>query len=1190
VYKLIYKSQFAAGFDADQIVGNLAQLLQLKPKTVRLVFLSQRPSVIKILESSAEVEQWRAAFLEAGVYLDVVSMAAADADSIADQIELELELHSLDDDLDEEDETPRQLLVKKIIAREEAEEAELAASDIVPIPIVPEIIAPKKSEVLQQPTPPAANASEEPIKTPVVKEKQQPVTTSEKKPTKVPAATESAIVPVAISSSTPEKSESIPQQKVVQAQQNKDEPIVKKAVVVAVTPEVKAAPEIDAQPEVKIETGVNIEAGGRPASEPKTATEIPEAVVAEINSQSVETKDKATEEKATEEKITEDVPADDAHVEVDFHKSSFLWGMLAIVFAIALTAATILWLKRPLWQPVTPALQNEKIVNALATETLFALAHVDVPRVQQLPDVLETGTGLNNLPAPDVNFWRKLEQSGINIAQQLDQVWISAYRSNNQAQSLWVLTGKFNAEELRAWLKKNYSIDEDSPQQIVFSAVDENTCAKHPVIMAVVESDRIVLGAPERVAAFRGRLDAAAPADKDLSDWQTISAKQMLTVALFNPAQYSESSTAMALGKLSIDVAPVKGIYLGVAPRLLPPVLEFNAVMVGANQEFIAAAETIIAPLVANAKNTIVQDWPETLPIYERMKLNKTEQQLRASVFFDEQLQPQLELWVNSLLTQTFSVSDNTAVVAQERLDEKPRVFSELPSPTLADFALNKHLNAAFTAQTTTGPFGVGISSIEATAEGTVITLDVSAFNLPNLGKEADGIQLRILDIVDHQDQSLLAATGCDATGVRRVAKIDMIYDGAFLDQGQPIPYIGIQGTKKILLPENINLSSIGAIKGEISYSLPLNIERVKVDLPLAGKVINAQGLQLRFLSAGASRLYFQHSGNSEALLQVNALNAEGKVLATTDAMRGANFFAAGETTSIDVQGSIASAEVIVASKLEKQTYPFSFGRIQPLEQTFAQEKPAPELLTATTLAALKQDAPPADVQYPYQAPQQTIVAGPALIAVNQMNIQAQQLSLMADIYLRNQHPLTRQLSAARFFITEVEDSAGNIHSVNFQAPIALEHAGGTWAEGKFQPDPAQPWLRGQLDLRAQDLGVSDVIAFWGKLVFLAASDPIAIQLPFQFGMQWNGADSSFKLARWEAGRLLFDIYGSFPELMAITALDDNGEAVSQAAELRSNLGVNQVELPIKQRPVTIEFSIARNQQTAEFPFEIRAQ
>ncbi|MGV8837081.1 hypothetical protein, partial [Cellvibrio sp.] len=718
MYKLIYKNQFAAGFDADQIVGNLAQLLQLKPKTVRLVFLSQRPSVIKILESSAEVEQWRAAFLEAGVHLDVVSIAAADADSIADQIELELELHSLDEGFDEEEETPRQLLVKKIIAREEAEDAELAAvnTEAAPVPITAEITAPEKSEAAQQSIPPEAHAATEKIKTPAEKEKKKPVAKPEKKSTEQAVTAKAAITPAITSSPLPETITSIPELDVAQAQQGIDEPVIKKDAVVALATEAKAALELDAKSEVNTKTEINIEAGSKPKSEPDAESEIGTAA---ISSQSVALEEKVTEEKAEEK--TEEVPADDAHVEVDFHKSSFLWGMLAILLAIALTAATILWLKRPLWQPVTPSAQNEKIVNALATEPLFALAHVDVPRLQQLPGVLQSGAGLTNLPAPDVNFWRKLEESGINIAQQLDQVWISAYRTNNQTQPLWILTGKFNAKEWRAWLKKNYTIDEDSPQQLVFSSVDENTCEKQPVMMAVIDADRIVLGAPERVAAFRGRLDAGAPADKDLSDWNTVSAKQMLSVALFNPSQFSEASTAMALGKLSIDVAPVKGIYLGVAPQVFPPVLKFSAVMVGANEEFIDAAETAIAPLLRNAKNTMVQDWPETLSIYERIKLTKLEQQLQASVFFDEQLQPQLQLWVNSLLARTFSMSDNPTVVAEERLDEKPRVFSELPSPTLPDFALNKHLNTAFTAQTSTGPFGVGISSFDATAEGTVI-------------------------------------------------------------------------------------------------------------------------------------------------------------------------------------------------------------------------------------------------------------------------------------------------------------------------------------------------------------------------------------------------------------------------------------------------------------------------------------
>ena len=101
MYKLTYKGQFVDGFDEDQVVGNLAQLLNLKPKAVRLAFLSDRPSVIKMLDSASEVERWCAAFQEAGVYLDVVGVDSRDIDSIANQIELELELHELDAEDDE---------------------------------------------------------------------------------------------------------------------------------------------------------------------------------------------------------------------------------------------------------------------------------------------------------------------------------------------------------------------------------------------------------------------------------------------------------------------------------------------------------------------------------------------------------------------------------------------------------------------------------------------------------------------------------------------------------------------------------------------------------------------------------------------------------------------------------------------------------------------------------------------------------------------------------------------------------------------------------------------------------------------------------------------------------------------------------------------------------------------------------
>ncbi|HSC68576.1 MAG TPA: hypothetical protein VLC79_12840, partial [Cellvibrio sp.] len=1115
-------------------------------------------------------------------------IASPDADSIADQIELELELHSLEDELDDEEEEPRQFLVKKPVVREESEEEPVTVSAAVnPFTVInPPSTTVEVKRRAQKSTPanalqsasvpqPVATPEKPAAKAPVAKEKatkQKPIKQAPAKVEQVKAASEIAVpaAPAPTASAPAEAVSAVSVEKKV-AVAAKPTPKVVKASAVAAAKETKPAPEAVAH------------------RAPAAAEVKPENEVADVDNDVSEFADVDYEHEPEFD--------DEGHEDVDFHKSSFKWGMLAILAAILITASTILLLQHPLWAPVSAPANADKVVTALASESLYVLTHVDVPRLQKLPGVLQSGSGMKHFPAPDENFWSKLEKAGIDISRQVDHAWIAAYRASGQpespTQTLWVLTGKFDAEKIRAWLKKTYSIDEDTSEQIVFSTLNPSNCEKQPVMMAVIEADRIIVGAPQHVAAFRGRLDAVAPAEKDLSDWQRISTAQMLSVGIFNPGQRVDASTAIALGKLSIDAAPVKGIYFGLAPRMWPPTLELNGVMVGTEKQFVSNVNSSLAQAIDTAKTTLAKDWPETLPLYQQLKLHQTEEQLQASVALDSRAQAQLQAWASSLMIRTFAPHNEAApVVTEERFDEKPRSFSALASAKLPEYATTKHLNNAFTAQASAGPFGVGISNIEATDKGVAITLDVNAFNLPNIGKDAESIQLRVTDVVDHQDQSLIANTPCDPYGVRQAARVDMVYEGAFVEEGQSQPksFMGVQGAKKIQLPENINLSNIGAIKGELEYKLPTKVEKLVVKTPLAGKMIDAHGMQLRFLSAaGTNRLYFQHTGNTDALLQVNALNAQGKVLATTNTVREKNFFSTGTTTTMDAQGQIAAVEVVVASKIEKQTYPFSFGRIQPPEKTFALEKPAPELLTAAKLKDLKQDSPPTDIKYPYQTPLQTVVAGPALIAVNQLDTQSQKLTLLADVYLRNQHPLTRQLSAARLVITEVEDSTGNLHSVNHQVPIALEHPSGQWAGGAYKPDDSQPWLRGQLEMRDQDLGVGDVVALWAKLVFLAPGEPVAIRIPFQFGMQWNGSDSSLKLARWEAGRMLFDIHGSFSELMAITALDDNGVVVSQAAELRSILGVNQVELPVKQRPATIEFSIARNQQTAEFPFELRA-
>ncbi|WP_039915190.1 hypothetical protein [Cellvibrio mixtus] len=1235
MYKLTYKGQFVDGFDADQVVGNLAQLLNLKPKAVRLAFLSERPSVIKILDSASEVERWCAAFQEAGVYLDVIGVDSPDAASISDQIELELELHQLDAEDDEPDE--RLYLIRKT-PQESSTQPEtfanepLATRPVSAYPINPELIKPKvavKPAVNGKAVNGAAvNGHSVAGTQPNVNQVNgHPVNGSHPhgKTNGSHASIVTAQEPIDISTSVaPTKKPSVA----------KPQPVAKEIpetavheLSVAQIDALAARQLLDESEDGSTQTGDAVAAPAEPKNpapdapiekldhvkkpDVKKAAAATKTVAGQSQPESLDARqDRFNEEDfdvplldnesslrewPDEELLTDEELSsreaqlaqehdEELHEDVNFHKSHFVWGMLVILLAIIATAGTILWLKRSTWTPVTVAPQEIKVTEAIASSSLFGLLHADVDRLQ----MLSPGTDLFAYVAePKSGFWDGLAKAGINVQQQADDVWMGVYGQNGQSKTLWVLSGNFPADTWREWLKKNYIIDNESPDGIIFSTVDDNTCEKSPVLSASISNNQIVVGAPELVAAFNGRLQAGAAAEKNLETWAKGYNTQMVSAVLFHPGQLPEGSAAMALGKLSLPAEPIQGIYLGLEPKSFPPALEFNAVVASNDQQFIVDAANKLTAAAASAKTTIATDWPETLPFYERMKIKHDANQVRATLNLDEQAPQQIHLWFSSLLSRAFGVENVAPVVEGERLESNPAQFITLPSAELPAFATVKHFNEAFIAQTSSGPFGIGIRTVERTEQGDEINLDVNAFNLPNLGKENDSVVLRITDIVDHQDKSLIAAGSCGG-GLKQPGNINLVYQGNAMENGQPISFTGLQGTKKIILPVGVSLTSVGAVKGVITQQLPLDVERVNLNGPLAGKTLDVQGVQIRFLSAGPSRLYFQVSGNTTALLQVNALNEDGKQLASINTMRGENFYDSGKTISIDYQGKIAAAEVVVASKLEQKNYEFSIARIFPPAKPFLTEKFEPATLKANGLPALEKDTPPNDVVYPYQSPKQTIAAGPALIALNELNVSGQQLSLLADVYTRNTHPLTGQLSAVRFVISEIEDSSGNLHSVNYQVPIAMEHMGGGWMNGKYEPDPGRPWLRGQLEIRDRPLAQGDAVALWGKMVFLAMEDPLSVKAPFMFGMEWSNNGSTLKLRRWEAGRLIFDVEGNLPDFMAVKALDESGAVISQPAELRNNLGKITIELDVKQIPETIEFNLARTQKLKEFPLEIR--
>lgn len=1063
MYKLTYKGQLVDGFDADQVVGNLAQLLNLKPRAVRLVFFSDRSGVIKILDSIAEVERWCSAFQEAGVYLDVISLDAPEVDNIADQIELELELYEPDAGDEEPDE--RQYLIRKVHPVSPATEPTADASSLV--------------------------VSEDSC---------------------------SAENPAAMS----------------------------------------AGNSANNSANNSADSSVNSSADNEVPAEPDLA--MPEVQVAED---------------------TNEEPQQPARVRL----ARPAWAILAILLAAIFITGTTFWLKRSLWMAVVVAPQETHITEAIASSSLFGLLHADIDRVQLLSPATDI---FAHFAEPETGFWAGLTRAGIVLARQVDDAWLGLYWDNGQSKNLWVLQGNFSADAWREWLKNNYLIDSDSPEGIIFSSLNENTCEKSPLLAASISNNLIVLGAPELVAAFKGRLQAGAAAEKNLAIWAQGYNAQMISAALFQPGQLPLEPVAMAMGKLSLATQPVQGIYFGLEPKVFPPRVEFNAVIVSDEQQFIADAATKLTAAVAAARTTVAVDWPETLPLYERITVAHNADQVRAAVNLDEQAPQYLQLWIESLLSRATGGDSPAPVIEGERLESNPAQFVTLSATEQTDFASVQHFNESFIAQTSSGPFGIGIRSLVQTEQGDEINLEVNAFNLPNLGRESDNVMLRITDILDRQDQSLLAAGGGCNGILKQPTAISMMYQGNAMENEKLINFTGLQGAKKIMLPAGVSLANVGAVKGIITRLLPLAVERIHLNGPLAGKTLDIHGVQLRFLSAGPSRLQFQVNGNTAALLQVNALNSAGKQLIAINSVRNNHTYNSGKTISIDFQGTIAAAEIIVASKTEQKNYEFNLTRLFPPVKPFPMAMPEPILLDVAGLSALEKDSPPDNIVYPYRTPKQTIAAGPALVALNELNLNGQSFSLQADVYMRNIHPVTNQLSTVRFVISEIEDAAGKLHSTNHQVPIAMEHMGGGWINGKFEPEASRPWLHGQLEMRDRPLESSDAVALWGRLVFAAVADPVSTKVPFQFGMQLNYNETIIRLQRWEDSRLIFTVEGNLPDLMTVKALDDTGAVVSQPAELRTGLGKNTIELDIRQIPEFIEFNVAHTQTAIEFPLEIR--
>jgi hypothetical protein len=819
------------------------------------------------------------------------------------------------------------------------------------------------------------------------------------------------------------------------------------------------------------------------------------------------------------------------------HFRKWIVGAVACLLVVVVSAA-IVWqqgyLNRWLFSAVSK--EEKTLLAALADPQLLALARVDIELMRTLDPSLAEAGQLEKLPGVDADMWSSMERSGIHLQQQSTQLYAAAFVADKMEVAV-IARGNFSLDKITRWLDEQYGIDKQ---------------------------------------------DADA-------QWQNSLGGKLFSLVIFSPARWQADKSGMvqySLGKLAAEMEAVSEVYVDVEPDVVAQGMTLSLSLISGDAEFINNTHTALQTRLDETRKKIAQDWPEVVAIYDRLQLSRSTKQLQASIRFDQHIKDEVAIWFRSLFS--FSVGmDQPTVAQQDVIDENPAAFAPARREQLTSFVpKDDFMDGIY--KTTTGPFGLGVESLALKNQRIQIKFGVKAYDLPNLGNESSPAFLVITDVVDQQGNSLLSAPGCGETDQRAPEAINNSYATSRFEDGKLVPGRALIGEKIIELAAGVNFAQVARIKGYIDYHLPIAVETKIIDAPLAGKSVDLYGTRVRFKTAGASALSFETSGNTQHLLQVNALTAANKPLSSSSGMRSGIFFGSGKSASLDFKGTVAKAEVIVASAIENQRYEFELNQLTPPAKAFFMDKEFPPPFGDKGFEQLLLAQAPQIDEFPFYPPKARATAAPVELAINDVrSSNSFGLSVEGAAYTDLALPLYGQIGVAQLFIKQLADADGKIFPVNKSVPLYFERQGGITSNGVYQPDEKTPWLRSDFSLKAADVRVDNIRQVQGELRFYQPKRLQTATLPFVLGPIWSGPKSSVELIEWKSGRLVFAVQGSYEEVIGLKAFNHVNALISQPAQYSSIFGDPQLTLEISELPARFEIEYTSESEELFVPFDI---
>jgi len=623
-------------------------------------------------------------------------------------------------------------------------------------------------------------------------------------------------------------------------------------------------------------------------------------------------------------------------------RSRPLFAALALLLLFIAAAAGYGWH----WLYMSEPKRLLQAEHALADGNLVAVGYVDVEKMTVLNEHLIGGTDPKALPVSDSShdLLKRLFTGPANFMDNLTQFVFSVHAGPQEKQpsATMLLVGRFDQQQIVNELNQSFEVTPlsdgrwrliEKPTMAAASGA-EFLCEKEEAIKSsaaekIIElqlhtSPNWLMISSETTYADKlwQRLVSGAEANQDLLRWHRYREGQLAALMAFVPDKAAKAVTGMPgmIAQGAARQAPdMNGLGAATAVDIPAAGLNLNFTLYSDNQQWNSEAVARVRASLDEMRTDSLSVSPAMASFFSRITTAKSNEHIAMDVALDAEILNDIENVVRegfaSLFTPTISVSGSDQP-QQEEINENPadyHLYAGLVKLPAIDLDQLKHQP---TPQFVDGPYAVGVNSINYQESGHFKLNLEGKVSLPK-GRNfsADSIENITLEVTSVQSR-----TGGELLSDEHCSKPDHVYGplnhepqsyfSAFNDQAQL--------SKELRLKPGVYPQDIDKISGKISFSVPTAVS--KFSLPLkAGEVVEHAGMRFYLSSIKDSTLNYDLSGDHRRLLEVRALNRQGRVLRAGWSMGNAS----GGRAARNFKGEIAAIELYVADNFFTQENSF---------------------------------------------------------------------------------------------------------------------------------------------------------------------------------------------------------------------------------------------------------------------------